>query len=341
MVDGPDDKEAGIVKVKEFNNNDYSEWVKLMRNYSQFRNYRKNDYESGYEEVYCLREGFYIRILSFDILRKNTMKLTFAGKHFLFCFKLKGANVLCSSLNNEFVLTPLSIAMYYFDEDEIMEDFCEGGSDYLMVMLVIDPKVMTQIPFSCESDSFPDLLKAAFKKKPARIEFLHTFGSSILTTARALVERKVMGDHERLYLDCKSAELLCLVFQDLSLLEANIHLNHFSPKDLKALESAKDQIDSSLRNVPSIADMAKEFEISENRLKTGFKSLYGQHVRGYILAMRMQKAQQLLMGKRISIDRISWDLGYQHTSSFITAFKQHTGMTPKFYQRHLKAPEST
>lgn len=330
----------GLDPLAEFNNKDYSQWVKLMRRYSQFRNYRESDLESGYEEVYCLREGFYIRVLSLDILKTNSIKLTFAGKHFLFCFKLKGTNILRSSSSEEFVLTPLSIAMYYFDQDEFLEDFCEGGNEYLMVMLIVDPKVMTEIPFSYESDAFPDLLKPAFHKKSVRIEFLHTFGSNILATAMALVERKVMGEHERLYIGCKSAELLCLVFHDLSLLEANIHLNHFSQKDLKALESVKGKLDSSLQNVPSISDMAKEFEISESRLKTGFKSLYGLHVRGYVLGLRMQKGQQLLMDRRINIDRIAWDLGYQHTSSFITAFKQHTGMTPKFYQDHLAASAS-
>ena len=327
--------EYKMEELQEFSNKDYSQWVKLFHSYTRFRNHRENECESGYEEVYCLREGFYIRILNFDILKPSKVRLTFAGKHLLFCFKLKGTHVLRSSSGTEMHQSAATAAIYYFDQDESLEDLCDGGSDYLMVMLVVDPDVITQLPFSYQSHSFPELLKPALSKGSSRLEFSYTFGPDMLSVGNALVDRKVTGEHERIYLECKSTELLCMLFQDLALLEANARLTNFSPQDLEALEQVKEKIDSSLQEIPSISDMAVEYNISQSRLKTGFKSLYGLPVRSYIQGLRMQKAQQLLMEKKLNIDHIAWELGYQHTSSFITAFKQHFGMTPKFYQRHL------
>lgn len=334
MSKGIDSKDINLDQIKKFSNQDYSQWVSLIHSYQRFRNRRENEFESGYEEVYCLQEGFYIRVLRFDIHKSNNVELTFAGKHLLFCLKIKGKNILRSALEEE-LMQSLTAAIYYFNEDEQLEDICEESGEYLMVMLVVKPDVLLESPFLYTEDSLPNLIKPAFADTVSRIEFKYSFGQEILMAANALVDRKVTGDHELTYIQCKAVELLCLLIQDLALLEANVHLKSFAQKDLDALAEVKRYIDSSFREASSIPDMAKEFDISESRLKTGFKSLYGLPVRAYVQGLRMQKAQQLLMDRKLNIDLIAWELGYNHTSNFITAFKQHFGMTPKFYQRHM------
>lgn len=320
--------------VKTFNNEDYSQWVELKNNYPRFFNYRENDSESGYEEIYRLRPGFYIRVLNVDVHLDSKVALTFAGGHLIVCLKLKGLNSLESKGGSKITLSRACAAIYYFEEDQELIDHCDND-EYLMVMLVIDTDILGADPLGFPIESFPDLLKPALESMAQSIEFQYQFGADILSAAQALVERKVNNDHLRIYLESKSIELLCLLLQDLSLLESNIRLKQLPENDIKALEKIKQKLDLEFSRSPSVADLAIEFNITESRLKTGFTSLYGMPIRSYLHGLRMQSAQQLLIQNTLNIDMVADRLGYNHSSNFIAAFKRHFGMTPKSFQQTL------
>jgi len=336
MTNNLNNQSPNADKVKVFNNEDYSQWVKLKNNYPRFRNYRKNKRESGYEEIYRLRPGFYLRILNLTVHQKSVVELTFAGNHLHVCLKIKGKHSLCSSGGHQISLDACVAALYYFEQDEKLIDTCDDD-DYLMIMLVINLDIIGEEPLSFATDSLPEMLRPILESEVAKLEFSYGFGLDILAAATALVERKVNNDHLRIYLESKAIELLCLLFQDLSLLEANIRLKNIAPGDLKVLNLVKQHIDRNLQNVPPIPQLATEFNIAPSRLKTGFKSLFGLPIRAYVHGLRMQHAQELLTRRKLNIDLIASELGYGHTSNFIFAFKSHFGMTPKSYQTQLEA----
>lgn len=334
MTANQNDELENLQEMKIFDNKDYSQWVELKNSYPRFRNYRENKKESGYEEIYRLRSGFYLRILNLTIHQKSVVDLTFAGRHLHVCFKLKGKHSLKSSAGNELFLDTSIAAIYYFDEDEKLSDSC-NNDDYLMIMLVIDIDIIGEDPLSYPIDSLPEMIRRLIVSQNKCLEFSYDFGIDILSAATALVDRKVNNEHLRIYLESKAIELLCLLFQDLSLLEANVRLKHLAPGDVKVLKLIKTKIDSCLQQVPLIPELAKEFNITESRLKTGFKSLFGLPIRAYVHGLRMQQAQKLLTQGQLNIDLIAYQLGYNHTSNFISAFKLHFGMTPKSFQNHL------
>lgn len=349
MFNNENDKPIPVNELKIFDNENYSQWIELKNNYPRFRNYRENKKESGYEEIYRLRSGFYIRILNLKIHQKSVVELSFAGRHLHVCFKIKGKHSLRSSSSKEMLLNASTAALYYFENNEKLIDTC-NNDDYLMIMLVIDLDIISNEVLGYPIDSLPEMLREIInsqnknsKSKSVQsinnqnnsLEFSYDFGIDIYSAATALVERKVNNEHLRIYLECKAIELLCLLFQDLCLLEANIRLKNLAPSDVKVLKLVKEKIDSCIQEVPSIPILAKKFNITESRLKTGFKSLFGLPVRAYVHGLRMQQAQEMLMQGQLNIDLIAIQLGYNYTSNFISAFKQNFGMTPKSYQNHL------
>lgn len=321
--------------LKIFKNKNYSQWVDLKDSYPQFRNYRDNKEEHGYEEVYQFKAGFYLRVLNLSIPSKSTVNLTFAGEHLHICLKIKGKNTLSCTNGNDFHLDASMAAIYYYDEDKKLIDSCEND-DYLMVILVIDKNIIGDYPLSFSPETLPEMIQNIIEKKSAELEFNYSFGMEIFTSTKALIDRKVNNDHLRVYLEAKSIELLCLLFQELSLIENNISLKQLPTEDIETLKLVKSKIDECLQDMPSIPQLSKEFNITESRLKLAFKSLYGLPIRSYTHSLRMQKAQQLLIENVLNIDLIAYKLGYNHTSNFITTFKQHFGMTPKIYQKHFK-----
>lgn len=63
-----------------------------------------------------------------------------------------------------------------------------------------------------------------------------------------------------------------------------------------------------------------------------FKKRTGKSPQAYILDLRLQEAEHLLLSTRLSISRISEELGFENASSFTRWFAKHKGMAPNKYR---------
>lgn len=82
----------------------------------------------------------------------------------------------------------------------------------------------------------------------------------------------------------------------------------------------------------SIAALADGFHVSTAYISFLFKKNFGVNFSDYLWALRLKKAQDLLLQTDLSIDQISVHVGYLNTSSFRRKFKQETGVTPSQYR---------
>jgi AraC-like DNA-binding protein len=83
-----------------------------------------------------------------------------------------------------------------------------------------------------------------------------------------------------------------------------------------------------LDKFPGIELLASKFNVSETKLKTEFKQLFGEPVYHYFKERQMQLAKELLTENQLIIKEISYKLGYENTSKFSAAFKKHHGILP-------------
>lgn len=82
---------------------------------------------------------------------------------------------------------------------------------------------------------------------------------------------------------------------------------------------------------PSIPELAAQVNMSPSKLKSDFKSLFGQSVYQYYLYKKMETAKQLLATKRQTISEIGYQLGYSNISQFSAQFKKQIGVSPSQY----------
>ncbi len=61
----------------------------------------------------------------------------------------------------------------------------------------------------------------------------------------------------------------------------------------------------------------------------GFKQLFGQTVFEYTQHLRMEMAKNLLESSEQSITDIAFEVGYEYSSNFATAFRRHFGISPR------------
>lgn len=67
--------------------------------------------------------------------------------------------------------------------------------------------------------------------------------------------------------------------------------------------------------------------MSQNKLSSLFKQIYGMTLFDYIQELRVKKAKELLQDE-MTVKCVAQTVGYKRHSSFTEMFKQKTGITP-------------
>jgi transcriptional regulator GlxA family with amidase domain len=85
--------------------------------------------------------------------------------------------------------------------------------------------------------------------------------------------------------------------------------------------------------IPRVVELAN---IPERTLKRRFKIATGSSLIEHLQNLRVEEAKHLLEVVDMSVDEISYDVGYEDPSFFRRLFKRRTGLTPSQYRRMFK-----
>lgn len=83
----------------------------------------------------------------------------------------------------------------------------------------------------------------------------------------------------------------------------------------------------------SLAAVAAALECNPNYLTQRFTQLVGQHMRGYIVALRVDRACRELLGTDLPIKRIALESGFRDAAGLSRAFHRQVGVSPSEYRR--------
>ena len=78
----------------------------------------------------------------------------------------------------------------------------------------------------------------------------------------------------------------------------------------------------------SLETIAKLFYVSKEYLSKAYKMQFGENLMDHIKRLRMMRAKQLIMEKRIQINHIALSVGYEDVSYFYKVFKKYFGISP-------------
>lgn len=82
--------------------------------------------------------------------------------------------------------------------------------------------------------------------------------------------------------------------------------------------------------------MAKLAHLSPSRFAAVFKEAVGLAPVDYLLKLRLQRAQQLLLDRDLSVEHVAVQVGYRDAFYFSRLFKAHHGMSPRGYRTALR-----
>ena len=142
---------------------------------------------------------------------------------------------------------------------------------------------------------------------------------------------------KQLYFKGKAYELLSLYFnreEDVDVEQCPFLVDEANVSKIK---KAKEIIIARMAEPPTLQQLADEIQLPLNKLKEGFKQIYGDSVFSFLFDYKMEVARQLLATGAHNVNEVGLKVGYSTASHFIAAFKKKFGTTPKKFVMGLNS----
>lgn len=152
---------------------------------------------------------------------------------------------------------------------------------------------------------------------------------SMAIVLNQLMNANIHGSVKPLYLKAKVYELLSLYFnreEDVDIQQCPFLVD---ADNVAKIKKAKEIIIARMTEPPTLKQLSEEIQLPINKLKEGFKQLYGSTVFGFLFDYKMEVARQLLTNGSHNVNEVGHRVGYSTASHFIAAFKKKYGTTPK------------
>lgn len=99
-----------------------------------------------------------------------------------------------------------------------------------------------------------------------------------------------------------------------------------------AVLKSQNWLEKNYAQAVSIDQMARESGMSTRNFKRRFKKAIGDTPLVYLQRFRVEAAKRLLEKSKVSIEEVSFQVGYENTAFFRTLFKKNLGITPHQYR---------
>lgn len=103
--------------------------------------------------------------------------------------------------------------------------------------------------------------------------------------------------------------------------------------DEDVVRKIRHYIDTNYEKDISLTTLSKHFFISKYQISRLFKKQFEINYSDYILKVRMEAAEMMLMNSKEKIDDIARRSGFEETSYFSRVFSKYFGMSPGEYRK--------
>jgi AraC family transcriptional activator of pyochelin receptor len=292
----------------------------------------KNNDESNASRM-TIEEGFYV--LRFhndtDEVTRQVQEINSSFIQFHFCLKGQG-DFLFNAGNYVFNVKEEHSILLYNPQRDLPIDLKLQPKTWI-IGVVISIKKFHSL-FSQDADHIHFLSPENSTKK--------YYDNGNINPSMAVVLSQILSSniHESmkaLYLKGKVYELLSLYFnknEDTDIEQCPFLIDE---DNVRKIRLAKEIILKNMSEPPSLQELSEKIGLSLNKLKEGFKQLYGDTVFGYLLDHKMEEARRMLASTNYNVNEVGLRIGYSTSSHFIAAFKKKYGTTPKKYLMSLSS----
>lgn len=280
-----------------------------------------------------IEPGFFILKFNNETDENQTFKREVSSNFIQFHFCIKGSAIF--NFNEGSYVLPLkednSLLLYNPQRDLPINLSLQKNSWVLSILLPINK---FHSLFSTEASYITFLSEENKDRK--------YYKEAQITPSMAIVLNQLMNYSlhpiiKPLYFKGKAYELLSLYFNRPA--DADIEQCPFlaDEDNVSKIKKAKQIIVARMAEPPTLQELADEINLPINRLKEGFKQIYGDSVFSFLFDYKMEVARQLLATGAHNVNEVGLKVGYSASSHFISAFKKKFGTTPKKFLMSLNA----
>ncbi|MFC7356280.1 helix-turn-helix transcriptional regulator [Jejudonia soesokkakensis] len=297
---------------------------------------KNNNSKSIAQGIYnetTLEDGFYILKFQNETNENQLFKREVSSDYIQFHFCIKGGGSF--SFNNGNYRLPIledtSLLLYNPQRDLPIEVSVQPHSWVLSVLLPIK-KFHTL--FSSEANYITFLSDENKDRKYYKDAHI---SPSMAIVLNQLINYNLHPTIKNLYFKGKAYELLSLYFnreEDVDVTQCPFLVDE---SNVFKIKKAKEIIIHRMVEPPTLQELADEIQLPLNKLKEGFKQIYGDSVFSFLFDYKMEVARQLLATGAHNVNEVGLKVGYSTSSHFIAAFKKKFGTTPKKFVMGLNS----
>jgi transcriptional regulator GlxA family with amidase domain len=105
------------------------------------------------------------------------------------------------------------------------------------------------------------------------------------------------------------------------------------------IESAQQWLSNHFSVAHPVEEMIKRSRLAERTFKRRFTHATGLTPLSYVQRLRIEDAKRRLERTEVSIEEISWQVGYEDPAFFRRLFKRTTGLAPGAYRKRFRIPD--
>ena len=288
--------------------------------------FEKNNAQSFYEEI-TIEKGFFLLKFNNETYENQSFTREVGSKFIQFHFCIKGSASFSFNEGN-YVLSlqeDTSLLLYNPQADLPLNLEVKGKSWVLSVLL---PIKMFHGLFSNEA-SFITFLSEANKDRKYYKEAI--ISPSMAIVLNQLINFNLHTSVRGLYFKAKAYEILSLYFNRPADIDVEQCPFLTDEENVDKIKKAKQIIIERMSEPPTLQELSDEISLPLNRLKEGFKQIYGDSVYSFLFDYKMEVARQLLATGSHNVNEVGLKVGYSTSSHFIASFKKKFGTTPKKY----------
>lgn len=283
----------------------------------------------GYREVFELYEGF--QLVTGDLTCHKEAVLTMTSDGSLkFHYRLEGFSGLELSYRPENQITRYSMGVLLSPPGSKKSEHYLEGEHERSVTLICEAAFLRK-RFGNQLTDLPGALENYITQGTvAHYSHRVAMSTEAITAATMILDTPLRGSLRRQYIEARALELLVLSLHACSEHERSPEdrLHGISARDVAMMQKARTVLEEQYDSPPTISALAREIGLNEAKLMQDFKQLFGQTIFDFTQNIRMDKAKKLLETSDKSITEIAFEVGYEYSSNFTTAFKRRFGVPP-------------
>ena len=290
----------------------------------------KNIAESFYEETQ-ISNGFYILKFNNETDDIQSFKREIGSNFIQFHFCIKGsASFLFNDGNYTLPLQEENSLLLYNPQGDLPLHVTVPRNSWVISVLL--PIEKFHGLFSTEANYITFLSDENKDRKYYKDAHI---SPSMAVVLNQLMNYNLHPSVKPLYFKGKAYELLSLYFNRPADLDVEQCPFLADEDNVTKIKRAKQIVINNMAEPPTLQELADEINLPLNKLKEGFKQIYGDSVFSFLFDYKMEVARQLLASGSHNVNEVGLKVGYSAASHFISAFKKKYGTTPKKYLMSL------